>query len=254
VDHTAEYLSPDFHDASTWPFLLFTGLLLAVYGLQSKRVAARHVVLSAAWLVMALYSARNIPLFAILAAPGLAAILYGWLDDHKGKLHLATVWCGLDGRLAAVEGSLRGALWPAALFGLVALALLAGIALDFNQTGNRFDPGVFPVTAVDWLDEHSVSGQGFNYFPWGGYLLYRQWPQRTVFIDGQTDFYGERLTRQYEQVLTLSPGWQQVLTDYQVNWVLMPPNEALTQNLLADPGWQIVYRDETAVLLVGGVK
>ena len=254
VDHTAEYLSPDFHAVSTWPFLLFAGLLLVAFGLQSRRVPARQVLISAAWLVMALYSARNVPLFAILAAPGLGAILAAWLADHQHYVRLAAAWNGLEKRLAAVENSLRGALWPVALFGLAAFILGAGIALDFNQQGNRFDPEVFPVEAVDWLVENPASGPGFNYFPWGGYLLYRLWPEQTVFIDGQTDFYGEHLTRQYEQVLTLSPGWQQVLTEYKVGWLLLPPEEALAQTLLADPGWQVAYRDETAVLLVAGAK
>lgn len=249
VDHTAEYLPPNFHSPSTWPFLLMIGLLAAAYGIQTRRPPARHVLMSAAWLVMALYSVRNVPLFAIVAAPGLAAVLAGWLADHA-QVRAVSSLTALEGRLTAVESRLRGAVWPAALFLLAALALRSGADLDFAQRGNRFDPDIFPAAAVDWLEANPVQGQGFNYFPWGGYLLYRQWPEKTVFIDGQTDFYGEALTRQYEQVLTLSPGWAQVLADYQVDWVLMPPDEALPQALLAKPGWQAVYRDDTAVLLV----
>lgn len=252
VNHTAEYLSPDFHSASTWPFLIMIGLLVGVYGLGRRHIPARQALLNAAWLVMALYSVRNVPLFAILAAPGLAGLISGWLADHQPQARLLAAWNGLEGRLAAVENSLRGFVWPTVMVGLVALAFSAGAALDASGQGNRFDPKVFPVQAADWLAENPVAGQGFNYFPWGGYLLYRAWPERLVFIDGQTDFYGEALTRQYEQVLTVSSGWQQVLAQYKVSWVLMPPDEALTQALLADPAWQVVYRDATAVLLVNG--
>lgn len=53
----------------------------------------------------------------------------------------------------------------------------------------------------------------FNYFTWGGYLLYRQWPERRVFIDGQADFYGEAFTRKYGQVICAQEGWEAVLDE-----------------------------------------
>jgi hypothetical protein len=134
----------------------------------------------------------------------------------------------------------------------VTLALWGGAAIDFSGSGNRFDAEVFPVEAVTWMKSHPPAGAGFNYFPWGGYLLYRLWPDQRVFIDGQTDFYGEALTRQYEQVITLSPGWEQVFQQYQVQWVLLPPDEPAAQQLLDLPGWQVAYQDQTAVLMVRG--
>lgn len=88
----------------------------------------------------------------------------------------------------------------------------------------------------------------FNYFPWGGYLLYRLYPEYRVFIDGQTDFYGEALTREYETVITVAPGWEQVLARYAVNWVIIPAEQPLGQ-ALRQAGWQEIYRDAAAVIL-----
>ena len=89
----------------------------------------------------------------------------------------------------------------------------------------------------------------FNYFPWGGYLLYRQWPGTLVFIDGQTDFYGEALTREYEQVITLNDNWQVVLERYQVSWALLPKSAALTKALTNNADWKVLYQDDTATIL-----
>jgi hypothetical protein len=89
----------------------------------------------------------------------------------------------------------------------------------------------------------------FNYFPWGGYLLFRAWPEVTVFIDGQTDFYGEALTREYEAVITLAEGWEQVLAQYDVDWVIMPPDSQLVRALRQDADWIEAYGDATAVIL-----
>jgi hypothetical protein len=131
---------------------------------------------------------------------------------------------------------------------LAALAFANGIRIDLSGQGNRFDPGVFPVAAVDWLESQSPPENGFNHFPWGGYLLYRLWPEGRVFIDGQTDFYGEALVREYEQVIGLGEGWREVLRRYDIGWALVPPGSAFAQALTKEPGWLQVYRDGTAAI------
>ncbi|MCK4489367.1 MAG: hypothetical protein KAU23_03855, partial [Anaerolineales bacterium] len=87
---------------------------------------------------------------------------------------------------------------------------------------------------------------------WGGYLLYRIWPEKLVFIDGQTDFYGEELTRKYEKVITLSPGWEDVLQKYQISWVLMPTHSELIQHLQNLDDWDTVYQDQFSTIMLLG--
>jgi len=127
---------------------------------------------------------------------------------------------------------------------------MSGYNLDIENQGNRFLEGVFPVAAVNWMEDNPLEGKGFNHFPWGGYLLYRNWPEQLVFIDGQTDFYGEELTREYEQIITLREGWEKVLDFYDIQWALMPVESALVNALESRPNWKIVYQDSTAVILI----
>jgi hypothetical protein len=249
VSHTAEYLPPNFQDPSTWPFLFLIGLFVVMFGIQNRRLEAAQVFPAAAWLVMGLYSVRNIPLFTIVAMPALAVALDGWLVDFHHQLKGLDRFFQMDRRLLNVELSLRGFFLPILVVILSISALQAGTNLDFQRSGNQFDPKIFPVGAVDWLVDHPQSGRPFNYFPWGGYLLYRLWPEQKVFIDGQTDFYGENLTRQYEQILTLSPGWEEVLDQYAVDWVILPSGEALLLELRSRPEWSVLYEDPTAVVL-----
>ena len=152
--------------------------------------------------------------------------------------------------MATIQTSLRGHVWPVMTALLLTFLLaLGGATLDVARRGNRFDPAVFPVQAVDWLEANPLPGRIFNYFTWGGYLLYRMWPEQTVFIDGQTDFYGEALTREYEKVITLADGWQDVLRDYRVDWVLIPSDSRLARAVKGDSGWRVLYEDQTATLL-----
>jgi len=176
-------------------------------------------------------------------------VLDEWLAASRRRLKALERFTQLDRRISSVDSQLREGLLPAAAVVFVIMAFRAGVPLDFQRTGNVFDPQVFPVRAADWLVEHPQSGRPFNYFPWGGYLLYRHWPDVKVFIDGQTDFYGEALTRQYEQVVTLSPGWEDVLDQYSVDWVIFPVGEPLAVELSSRPGWVVLYQDSTAVIL-----
>jgi hypothetical protein len=89
----------------------------------------------------------------------------------------------------------------------------------------------------------------------GRLSAHRLWPAQQVFIDGQTDFYGEALTREYAQVSGAAPGWQQVLARYGVTWIIVPVDGPLAQRLSAgEPGWVETYRDETAVIFVADTR
>jgi hypothetical protein len=246
VGHTAEYLPPNFHAASTWPFLLMILLSIVILGLNSMRHSLVVILLLVFWSGMGLISARNIPLYAVVVAPILAVDLANLLRSSR---HMEGV-LRLDDRIAAVEIRLQGSVWPLLVLSLIVMINFSEIGKNLSVSRNNFSPQVFPVNAVDWMETEHITGQGFNYFPWGGYLLYRAWPEQRVFIDGQTDFYGEDLTRQYETVLTLGDGWRQVLEEYDVGWVLLPADAHLVNVLKLEAGWVVGYQDPTAVVLV----
>lgn len=115
------------------------------------------------------------------------------------------------------------------------------------QLGNRFDPEVFPVEALDSLSESELpKGNVFNWFDWGGYLLYRFWPEKLIFIDGQTDFYGAELTQTYDNTINLQGDWWRVFEDYQIQWVILPTMERMAPWLDQSEDWDLIFRDNTA--------
>jgi len=251
VSHTAEYLPPDFQHISTWPFLLLIVLSIVMLAITNKKMNTTHMLLLSGWTAMALYSARNIPLYAVIVTPILVTV---GADYIKGiKLNGAyDKFMALQSRLMDIEKSLKGGFWSGIVVVAAGLLLIRGFTLDFQNKGNQFLDDVFPVQAVDWVEKNQLPGEGFNYFPWGGYLLYRTWPEMLVFIDGQTDFYGEELTRKYEKVITLSPGWEDVLQEYQISWVLMPTQSELVQRLQNLGAWDTVYQDTFSTIMLLG--
>jgi hypothetical protein len=249
TSHTVEYLSPDFHEKDMWPFMFMVAFALFAL-MQERKLQVREALLLAGWTIMSLYSVRNMPLFAVITAPIYASLIQPWAEK---MLH----WQRYpEGHLRPAAGPresenvLRGYVWivvPILFFGII---LWRGIPIDQKGTGNIFLPNVMPVQAVDWLEKNPQDGKMFNQFIWGGYILYRMWPHETVFIDGQTDFYGEALMREYFDVINVNSNWEKILDRHQVSWLIIPRDEALAKYLYSVDGdaWHVIYQDQMAVI------
>jgi hypothetical protein len=240
TSHTVEYLSPDFHERDVWPFMFMIAFALFAL-MQDRKVQVREALLLAGWTVMSLYSVRNLPLFAVITAPTYAALIQDWVEKLLNWLKPAS-----DSRESV--NTLRGYVWVVAAILFFGLVLWRGLPIDQKGTGNIFLPDKMPVQAVDWLEQNPQDGKMFNQFVWGGYILYRMWPDEVVFIDGQTDFYGEALMREYIEVITLTDGWEKILERHDVSWMLIPRNEMLAQYLYTVDDWTVIYEDDTSVI------
>ena len=249
VGHTAEYLPPDFQNPAFWPFLIVIGLSILILGLSQRRMKYAHLFLLGSWTVMALYSARNIPLYIVIVIPILCDMGAKLIKEYTDS-GVVNRFKRFQNRIAITEKEIKGGFVTICVVLITIFLLMNGVKLDFQNVGNTFSEEIFPVHAVDWLEKNPPSGNGFNYFPWGGYLLYRLWPDQQVFIDGQTDFYGEDLTRKYEQVISMQPGWQQVFREYDIHWVLIPSESNLAAYLADDVEWQISFSDKTAKMFI----
>ena len=90
----------------------------------------------------------------------------------------------------------------------------------------------------------------FNDFNWGGYLLFRFWPAQRVFIDSQSDFYGEEFTRQYEQIFNGKKDWDAKLNQYNVSQIIVPRETGLALAAKQSTNWKIAYQDNITIILV----
>ena len=235
VDATQEYRSVDFH--AGYGRLFFVGLFAGpvVWMTGKARVSPLAAGLYLFFAATALHSARNIPLFTVASLPWLAL----WVD----QLLLARAPV-INLRVSALERIDRGLIPGVGV--LLGLGLL-WFALGPNRAAYQFDDTVFPVDMVRTLESDETSGAVFNQMIWGGYLLYER-PSIPVFIDGQTDFYGEELSREYIRVLKGRPGWREVLDRYDVRWTLVASGEPINQLLALDPGWDLYRADGVAAV------
>src|SRR5262249_36572621 len=157
-----------------------------------------------------------------------------------------------------LPAKLRVPAWahPAAA-ALFLASLIWGIATGrFFQL--RADEWKYPAGAADFLLAHRITQPIFNTYEFGGYLMWRLWPQQRVFIDGRA--LSERVFEDYARILynhesNGGPGAQQLLDRYSVEAIVMNSFEYvngityLLAPALADPGqteWKLVYTEPAA--------
>ncbi|MBI4672951.1 MAG: hypothetical protein HY741_14950 [Chloroflexi bacterium] len=242
VDNTVEYLAPNFHAANTWLFAAWILFSIILFGRNTTRVAWTSLIVLSVWTAFGLYSARNITNYAMVVALVTVPVAEVWLTTRVPSLRVR--FDNLNALVPIAGGWVWGVIVVALLMGLQA----SGAKFDVRGAGNVFTAPTFPVNAVDFLQQHLPQGKMFNEYTWGGYLEYRLFPQQRVFIDGDNDFFGEALVREYLDVINARGSWETILEKYDVRWVIVPPQRALTEELARLGNWREVYRDESAVV------
>jgi hypothetical protein len=231
-----EWFSPDFHLSLYRPLLLTWLLLLTTLAWSRLVLKWRVLVPLLLTSFAALDAVRHIPIFVLVAIPVIAA-----------ALPAAAAATGVS-RSRPFVSRFRPVFNVAVI---VLMALLAGVkwvTLTRNQSAREAE--LFPRSAVAFLLANSDPQRVFVYYDWGGYAIWKLYPQYRVFVDGRADLYGDDLLRQFETAVLLQAGWKDVLDRWQVETVLVPPSCALAQALMLDPGWRSAYADsQSAVFL-----
>jgi hypothetical protein len=241
-----EYQSPNFHLLETWPFIIMLLLTIIGFARRTERLSWTQSLLVVLFTGMALYTSRMIPIFAIVITPIAAQVVADWLRADYSQSRFFTI----EKNIYRINSTSNGLIWIFVIVLFAASLLRSGVTLDPQGKGNVFDERFFPVEAVSWLKTNPQNGHMFNEFDWGGYLLLNLWPNQQIFMDGHTHIYGEKLTKEYEQVITQGKGWEQVLNKYDVNWAIVRANTSLAKALSSSASWTIAYEDKTAIIFV----
>lgn len=240
IEIAGETRSVDFHGVSGWMVSLTLALIILTLSRSMLKRPVAESFLIAGWMMIGLYGIRNIPQFAVVVIPLVA-------EHVKTILESIPSLKRLEQQITSLEAQLHGRVWSI-IACIILVALLAkGVKLDSAKQGYHFNIQEYPVDAVNWLEDNPQQGYMFNYFSWGGYLIYRLWPDYQVFLDGQM-IYIEPLVRDYEQIIHADPGWERTVDQYDIQWILVPGNERIAQTLLDNPKWQMIYEDQTATI------
>jgi hypothetical protein len=198
------------------------------------RVAEAAIVLVTA--TAALRHQRHIPLFAIAAAPLLAALiadrLRRWPDGAAYR---------------SIADLMRGGLVAAACLQLV----VAGLAVGKHRGTIAVSSAHYPVQAMRFLMQNRVVGNVALPFRWGEYALWALPPGTRVAVDGRfTTAYPHELLEDAWSFMAGSQGWDALLDRYPTDIVVADRAQAPALLLREAPEWQYVYSDPISIVFI----
>jgi hypothetical protein len=205
------------------------GMIGGTLALTQRRL--EHFLLAVVFTVMALRSARALPLDALVLLP----IANGAISRPR-PFRFA-----YSKRLRAIDSQFSGfILVPVVLAGCFFLLRLPAI-----RSATGFPPDQFPVAAYSHIPQDARLYAPDKY---GGYIIYRSAGTRKVFFDGRSDLYGAEFLKQYGRLIQVLPGWQKYWDSFGFTHALLPHDTALIP-ALEQLGWKPIFEDNTATLL-----
>ena len=239
-----EWRSPDFHQShfqAVLVLLLATFFLLAV---SNKRERPGRLLILLVMSFAMLRSGRNVPFFSLVATPLFAEHLWEWIKGQPWASRLIVSTETESGRRSIPRIAINSVII------LVALIFCGLAARRAAAEQPSIEAQLFPKAAVDYIKLQHPPQPIFNEYTWGGYIIWRLYPDYPVYIDGRADIFGGRMVEEFLQMNDGKPRWRELLQRYGMQTVLIKRDSPLASLLNDDSHWQKVFEDNQAVILV----
>ena len=238
--YIGEWLSPDFHQPGYLPVLLMMLATLVLPAISPRCLRPRQLLLLAVTMYAGLRSARHLPIYVLVAVPVLSAVI-------QSRLQASGMAGVFDIRHASLTRTKL--LFNATV--LVALLILTGARLRHQilQQGH-IEAREFPQSAASFLTTNRPPGLLLNHYNWGGYFIWKLYPEYKVYIDGRADVYGDSFMDDFAAMYFLrGKSWQSPLEQWDIRTLVLPPDAPLVNAFRSRPGWKEVFADKQAVVL-----
>ena len=226
-----EWLSPDFHELIWLPLALMILALIGTGMTGKHRTSITKVILTLGFGFAALRSMRHVPLFAIVVIPILAEQI-----SNLVKIRASV----------QTPSRLMGWVNTILVIAVAVVTILALVQLPAQQ--QEAEAKNYPKAAADWIAENQPEGKLFNSYNWGGYLIWRLYPEYPVYIDGRADLYGGTFLTNYMDIYSATSGWEEKLNQENIDIVFVEGDSRLADALKQSPNWEIAYEDTLSVI------
>jgi hypothetical protein len=221
------------------------GILGAAVRGRSPLMALQPALFLLPFLILAMLARRNIPLFAIAAAPVLARLL----TELSPRFRTGPSRSDRTRRLFS---------WaPPCAALLLAILLLRGGARPvtgvWRDPGLGVEPGFFPEECLTTLKRSGVHGPLFNDLDFGGYISWRDGPGR-AWIDGRLEVIGAERLSSYIQAHSNPAVWERLQSSWKFEALLLEHsssgNATFLLGLLEQGRWRLACLTPEAALLL----
>jgi hypothetical protein len=157
------------------------------------------------------------------------------LSRGRGGRAGASIWCTMAG-IAAIAACL--AFTPFAKF------LVTGPRPEFDRAVSSLTP----TGAARHLFENPTTGQLFNTYEFGDYLLWTN-PGIPVFVAGHAHLVPENVWEDYVSTIR-GNNWETTFDRYGVETVVLdrPARQSFIDRLMEEPNWKLTYQDRNSAV------
>ena len=217
-------------------------LLVFVYRLTPRRVSATEAFAIIGFLLSAMWVSRMI----VWWVPPTAYFL---------SLHSAAIWRKYRHLPLVKKPRARTGKWTLITAGLMWIffnlspfgeTVMHGTQPPLEKTLAQMTP----VGATEYLNKHHITGQLFNTYEWGDYLIWAGPKDVQVFVASHAHLVPRWIWRHYMQVIKQVDDWQELFDRYSVNTIVLDKwqHEKLTKGLRREEGWKVGYEDSISVV------
>jgi len=188
--------------------------------------------------VLSCTAVRYIPLLAIVLVPVTSSLFSGKFQGMVRKLSAYFV--------------------PELLVAAVSLWWIYGA---YAHTVLKIPPVApyYPDDAVQFIRKHEIRGRFYNYYDWGGYLIWQFYPEQFVFIDGRAlvlDAYNDSqaVNSGRREIFAGKPLYKSILDSFSVRHIIIPAVDLrgdilyLLKALENDPEWHLIFAGRNSLI------
>jgi len=244
----SEWRSPDFADFYYRAYLFSILVFVVHYIYLKKRPDLTELVLPGSLIFLSFFAIRHIPLAILTIVPfALVTAKHGY-EIKSLKLTNMGKWVK-DRKKSGRDIGKKEYLMNGALLFIVVLSMII-IAPMLREKKLEKINSFLPVKAVNFIVNNGISGRFFNTYHYGGYLIYRLYPQQRVFIDIRAEMYGDRFMRDYTSIYFGADGWEKIFDKYKFDYVICENNAVIRKLLLCKGDFNLAYSDSSHSVLL----
>src|SRR5439155_21677643 len=174
-------VSPFFHFTESAPMLLIMLNILVVSATARQTVSPVAMVLLYPATLAGLRSVRHISVFVLIAVPILTQLWEAWLQSVGATIRT---------NRGSVHRLFEKRLLNAVILGTFAAFSIVRVALVIHRQPQT-EAQHFPAGATAFISTQRPPAPVLNHYNWGGYFIWKLYPDYRVFIDGRADLYGD---------------------------------------------------------------
>jgi hypothetical protein len=141
---------------------------------------------------------------------------------------------------------------------LASTLALSGFSILVTDTASRgvgWDPRNFPEAAVRFVEQTGLEGRMWNFWPYGGYLIWRLYPGHQVSLDGRfglVAYEHDYVMRAIASATEEAP-FRAMVAEHDLQWAFCYAGAGGSRScapVARDPAWAMVYWDDLAAIYV----